>query len=109
MRAGSAADGEKSPGLGFPGRVSKVRAPRIRWAPARQFRDTVKNPPLDPDDLPADPDRDDVPEELLEHEGERVFLLTPDGVFDGVLVVIPQFWAHARRLEEGPPPGPDFN
>ena len=56
-----------------------------------------------------DPDRDDVPEELLEHEGERVFLVGEDGVMDGTLVIVPQFWAHARRLEEGLPPGPGFN
>jgi hypothetical protein len=70
----------------------------------------VKHPPVDPDDLPADPDRDDVPPELLEHEGERVFLFDHEhGLMDGTLVVIPQFWAHARRRDEGLPPGPIAN
>ena len=57
-----------------------------------------------------DPDRDDVPPELLEHEGERVLLIDEHGVADGTLVVIPQFWAHGRRLADGDVPlGPDFN
>jgi hypothetical protein len=64
---------------------------------------------VDPDDLPRDPDYDDVPEELAELEGERVLLWTEDGPVDGVLVIVPQTWAHARRLEEGPPLGPGAN
>jgi hypothetical protein len=57
-----------------------------------------------------DPDRDDVPPELLAHEGQQV-LLWVDGEppMPGTLVICPQFWAHARRLEEGLPPGPTAN
>jgi len=64
----------------------------------------------DDDDIRhLDPDRDDVPDELLEHDGERVLLWTDDGPVDGTLVIAPQTWAHARRLEDGPPPGPSAN
>jgi hypothetical protein len=64
----------------------------------------------DDDDIRRlDPDRADVPPELLEHDGERVTLRTPDGqALDGVLVVVPGVWGDARRLAAGdwPPPGP---
>jgi hypothetical protein len=64
----------------------------------------------DPDDLPRDPDYDDVPEELVELEGRRVILWTDDGPLEGTLVVVPGAWAHGRRLEEDPPPlGPGMN
>ena len=71
----------------------------------------MRHPPLDPDDLPADPDRDDVPEELLEHEGEMV-LVWVDGQppTREVLVIVPQLYGDARRLAEGDmPPGPSAN
>jgi hypothetical protein len=51
----------------------------------------------------ADPDRDDVPPELLELEGKRV---TIDGLdpkrgrwarCDGDVVIVPALFAHARR------------
>ena len=64
----------------------------------------------DDDDLRRrDPDRFDVPVELLEHEGERVTLRGPDGEeLDGTLVVVAGTWGHARRSsgEDWPPPGP---
>jgi hypothetical protein len=56
-----------------------------------------------------DPDRADVPPELLEREGERVVLCTPDGQeLDGTLAVVAGVWGHARRIAAGdwPPPGP---
>jgi hypothetical protein len=65
----------------------------------------------DDDDIDRlDPDYDDVPEALLAHEGERVFLLTEDGVMDGTLVIVPSLWGNARRLADGDlPPGPEMN
>ena len=55
------------------------------------------------DDLPRDPDWDDVPEELtlLAGLGEPVIVIEPDGVSRDTLVIVPQMFAHARRLEEG--------
>lgn len=54
------------------------------------------------DDLPRDPDWDDVPEELVLlselHHG-RVKVVCEDGVSDDVLAVVPGLFGHARRLE----------
>lgn len=64
---------------------------------------------LDDDDLPRDPDLDDVPPELLEHAGDRVVLRGPDGEeLDGTLTVVAGVWGHARRSsgDDWPPPGP---
>jgi hypothetical protein len=61
-------------------------------------------------DLPRDPDYDDIPEELAEHEGERGILWTDDGPLEGTLVIVPQTWAHGRRLEADLTPlGPAMN
>jgi hypothetical protein len=54
----------------------------------------------DDDDIEfLDPDRDDVPEELLEHQGQPVFMLDEDGVADGTLVVFPELLKLRRRSE----------
>jgi hypothetical protein len=65
---------------------------------------------IDPDDVRhLDPDRADVPPEVLAREGERVTLWVDGEPLEGTLVVVPGTWGHARRLEEGPPPGPTAN
>jgi hypothetical protein len=55
-------------------------------------------------ELPPDPDWDDVPEELVLlsalNDGQ-VVVLDEDGVGPATLVVVPSLFAHARRLEEG--------
>ena len=57
-----------------------------------------------------DPDRDDVPEELLAAEGQLVRLWTDEGPVEGTLVIVPQFYGDARRRAEGEiPPGPGAN
>jgi hypothetical protein len=65
---------------------------------------------VDPDDIRRlDPDRADVPPELVEAEGRRVTLRTPAGeLLEGTLVVVPGTWGHARRIagDDWPPPGP---
>jgi hypothetical protein len=56
------------------------------------------------DDLPRDPDWDDVPEELqlLAESGEPVTVVEPDGSESRAqLVIVPALFAHARRLREG--------
>jgi hypothetical protein len=57
---------------------------------------------IDRDELPADPDLDDVPEELrlLDGLGGRVVVLDEDGVGPATLVIVPSLFAHARRLQE---------
>ena len=58
---------------------------------------------VDRDDLPRDPDRDNVPEELELLEGlnhGQVITLEPDGVRRETLVIVPGLFAHARRLAE---------
>ena len=53
-------------------------------------------------ELPPDPDWDDVPEELVLLSGldhGQVTVLCEDGVSQDVLVVVPSLFA--RRLEEG--------
>jgi hypothetical protein len=81
-------------------------------AAARQLRAGRDNPPMtDELDLPRDPDYDDVPEELAEQEGRRVRLwIDGQPPLEGTLVIVPQTWAHGRRLGEDPPPlGPGMN
>lgn len=54
------------------------------------------------DNLPPDPDLDDVPPELLELDGQEVDVLEPDGtVTRSAVVIAPGLWGHARRLREG--------
>jgi hypothetical protein len=58
----------------------------------------------DPDELPADPDLDDVPEELRILSGVdhgQVVVLDDDGVSREQLAVVPSVYAHARRLAGG--------
>ena len=55
------------------------------------------------DDMPRDPDWDDVPEALrllagLDHG--RVTAITEDGVGPALLVVVPGMFGHARRLDD---------
>ena len=54
-------------------------------------------------ELPPDPDWDDVPEELVLlsalNDGQ-VVVLDEDGVGPATLVVVPSLFAHARRLRE---------
>jgi hypothetical protein len=56
------------------------------------------------DDLPADPDLDDVDDDLRILQGVDygiVRVLCEDGVSHDALVVAPPLHAHARRLAEG--------
>jgi hypothetical protein len=57
----------------------------------------------DEDDLPRDPDLDDVPVELQQlAEADGVTVLSEDGVSTGdTLVIVPGLFGHARRLDEG--------
>ena len=59
---------------------------------------------IDRDDLPADPDLDSVPEELLlmayTNHGQ-VTVLSEDGVSRDTLVIVPGLFGHARRMAEG--------
>lgn len=55
------------------------------------------------DELPRDPDWDDVPEDLvllanLEHG--QPLVLSPDGFTRDTLVVVPSMFAYARRAQE---------
>jgi hypothetical protein len=58
------------------------------------------------DELPRDPDLDDVPPELAQLDGKRVTITGHDPVkhrenrADGVVVVVPGLFAEARRLDE---------
>jgi hypothetical protein len=54
------------------------------------------------DELPRDPDLDDVPEELtiLAGLGQPVTVLDEDGVGPAALVIVPGLFGHARRLGE---------
>jgi hypothetical protein len=55
------------------------------------------------DELPRDPDYDDVPEALLllsELNHGQVTVLSDDGVSRDTLVVVPGLFGHARRLAE---------
>jgi hypothetical protein len=53
------------------------------------------------DDLPRDPDWDDVPEELALLAGlARVGVIEPAGASRDVLVIVPGMFGHARRLED---------
>lgn len=57
----------------------------------------------DSDDLPRDPDWDDVPLDLQLLAGlndGHVTAITEGGVGPAQLVVVPSLFAHARRLEE---------
>jgi hypothetical protein len=63
---------------------------------------------MDDDELlPVDPDWDDVPPELAQLDGKRVTITGGDSVkdrlnmADGTIVVVPQLFAHERRLREG--------
>ncbi len=54
------------------------------------------------DDLPADPDLDDVPPELLELDGQLVTVTDADGsTTTSTMVIVPGLWAHARRFRDG--------
>jgi hypothetical protein len=55
------------------------------------------------DDLPRDPDWDDVPSDLqlLHGLGPTVTLTSEDGVGPATLVIVPGLFGHARRLREG--------
>ena len=54
------------------------------------------------DDLPPDPDLDDVPLPLLAQEGKAVTVTTVDGTTEtATLVIVPALFAHSRRLREG--------
>jgi hypothetical protein len=55
------------------------------------------------EDLPRDPDMDDVPEDLqlLAGLGPTVTLTTEDGVGPATLVIVPGLFGHARRLQDG--------
>jgi hypothetical protein len=64
----------------------------------------------DDERMPRDPDLDawdDVPIEFMAAHGKRVTITGRDTLTDrlnradGVLVVVPAFFAHARRLREG--------
>ena len=54
------------------------------------------------DELPRDPDEDDVPEELvlLAGLGPTVTVIDEDGVGPAELVIVPGLFGHARRLGE---------
>ena len=55
------------------------------------------------DDMPRDPDWDDVPEALrllAEVDGGRVTAITEDGVGPAQLVIVPGMFGHARRLDD---------
>jgi hypothetical protein len=56
----------------------------------------------DSDDLPADPDYDSVPDELVQLQDLRapVIVLDESGVSSDTLVIVPSLWAAARRLRE---------
>jgi len=61
---------------------------------------------MDDDELiPVDPDRDSVPPELLALDGKRMTITGRDPVkdrlnrADGVIVVVPELFAAARRAE----------
>jgi hypothetical protein len=58
---------------------------------------------INSDELPRDPDHDDVPEELelLAGLGQPVTVLTDDGVGPAALVIVPGLFGHARRLADG--------
>ena len=52
--------------------------------------------------LPVDPDQEDVPQALADHEGDMVTVTNPDGTTEtGVLVISPDVFGQARRLREG--------
>ena len=53
-------------------------------------------------ELPHDPDWDAVPAELVQLSGmnRQVIVLDEEGVGPATLVVVPQLFAHARRLSE---------
>ncbi len=54
------------------------------------------------DDLPPDPDLDDVPRPLLAQEGKAVTFTADDGTTEtATLVIVPSLFAHSRRLREG--------
>jgi hypothetical protein len=56
----------------------------------------------DDEQLPRDPDWDDVPEELTLLSGlGPVTVLDEDGVCDDLVVIAPGLFGHARRLDEG--------
>jgi hypothetical protein len=65
---------------------------------------------FDPDELPPDPDLDDVPMELRLLAGLNagiVTVISEDGVAHDKLVVVPSLFAWSRRLDEGVEPFPD--
>ena len=92
--------GHGAPGCG---RQRRQRAGHHRRHRHARERGQVEQEVTDSDELPRDPDWDDVPEELrllagLDHG--VVAVLCEDGVSQDTLVVVPALFAHARRLEE---------
>ena len=64
---------------------------------------TERNEPMSTgprsEDMPADPDLDDVPAGLA---GQSVQITEPDGTTTtATLVIVPGLFGHARRLREG--------
>ncbi len=60
------------------------------------------------EDMPPDPDLDDVPPSLLANEGQMVTIVNSDGTTEtAVLVIAPGLFGHARRLREGFHDGPN--
>jgi len=56
----------------------------------------------EPDDLPPDPDLDDVPPDLAALDGQPVTLTDTDGTTTtSTVVIVPGLWGHARRVREG--------
>lgn len=60
------------------------------------------NDTYDDDDEPRDPDWDDVPAELADHDGEVVEIIEPDGSYSKAMIVVsPGAFGDARRRREG--------
>jgi len=58
------------------------------------------NGPDDKGVMPADPDFDDVPAELLALDGQQLTLLDADGVSTGVCLIVPGVFGAARRAAQ---------
>jgi hypothetical protein len=70
---------------------------------SREEEDRLHGGKIASDDLPRDPDWDDVPTDLKILAGldKPVIVVEPDGVSRDTLVIVPGLFAHARRLEDG--------
>ena len=54
------------------------------------------------EDMPADPDEDDVPTGLAELAGQLVQITEVDGTTTtSTVLIVPELFGHARRLAEG--------